>query len=323
MAGDDYGQVPKARPESGPQVAGGQSMKGRYFHNRVPASAPCEHRLETPDMSYLQAYNHLEQLKPNQPWLTELEFLHAVLAHLSMFHEETAKNTYSGATLHRLIVNVASPTKFQWLLNDTRYRHSVPRERLVLLPSGTTSNESLHHELNHWFRETVTRLQTIYVMCNSYTVVLGYSRRMLEGGDAQGHPDPETGILPVCQRSSHTIRPCITPCKGKAGQSEISRRAFSANIEMILPVRAWTKWCRNLAKPGAIPKKAALRVVQDGKRVRALTKSSKAVSASKTSTRKGKKLAPPLPKSAPTRRTPFRLRNVSPIIRPGLRSKRI
>ena len=156
-------------------------------------------RLETPDMSYLQAYNHLEQLKPNQPWLTELEFLHAVLAHLFMFHEETAKNTYSGATLHRLIVNVASPTKFQWLLNDTRYRHSVPRERLVLLPSGTTSNESLHHELNHWFRETVTRLQTIYVMCNSYTVVLGYSRRMLEGGDAQGHPDPETGILPVCQ----------------------------------------------------------------------------------------------------------------------------
>ena len=167
-------------------------------------------RLETPDMSYLQAYNHLEQLKPNQPWLTELEFLHAVLAHLSMFHEETAKNTYSGATLHRLIVNVASPTKFQWLLNDTRYRHSVPRERLVLLPSGTTSNESLHHELNHWFRETVTRLQTIYVMCNSYTVVLGYSRRMLEGGDAQGHPDPETGILPVCQ-DLHTQSGPVSP----------------------------------------------------------------------------------------------------------------
>ena len=98
---------------------------------------------------------------------------------------------------------------------------------------------------------------------------------------------------------------------------------FSANIQMILPVRAWAKWCRKLAKPGAIPKKAALRVVQDGKRVRALTKGSKAVSASKTSSRKGKKLAPPLPKSAPTRRTPFRLRNVSPVKRPGHRSERI
>lgn len=88
--------------------------------------------------------------------------------------------------------------------------NSVPRERLVLLPSGTTSNESLHHELNHWFRETVTRLQTIYVMCNSYTVVLGYSRRMLEGGDAQGHPDPETGILPVCQ-DLHTQSGPVSP----------------------------------------------------------------------------------------------------------------
>ena len=129
-------------------------------------------RLETPDMSYLQAYNHLEQLKPDQPWLSELEFLHAALAHLSMFHDETAKNTYSGATLHRLIINVASPIKFQWLLNDTRYRHSVPRERLVLLPSGTTSNESLHHELNHWFRETVTRLQAVYIIRSSCIVVL-------------------------------------------------------------------------------------------------------------------------------------------------------
>ena len=57
--------------------------------------------------------------------------------------------------MQRLIINMASQTKVQWLFNDTRYRHSVDRETLVLLPSGRTSNESLHHELNHWFRETV------------------------------------------------------------------------------------------------------------------------------------------------------------------------
>ena len=144
---------------------------------------------------------------------------------------------------------------------------------------------------------------------------------MLEGGDAQGHSRSETGILPV--RQDLRAQSLYHPLQRQAGQSEISRRAFSANIQMILPVRAWAEWCRKLAKPGAIPKKAALRVVQDGKRVRARTKGSKAVSASKTSSRKGKKLAPPLPKSAPTRRTPFRLRNVSPVIRPGRRSKRI
>ena len=116
-------------------------------------------RLELADMSHGQAFAHLEQIDPNQPWLTEVDFLGAVLAHVSLFSEELQKVTYSGVSLHRLIVNVASPAKTQWLLNDTRYRHSVDRRELVLLPSGTTSNESLHHELNHWFRETDTCMQ--------------------------------------------------------------------------------------------------------------------------------------------------------------------
>ncbi|CAE7525164.1 unnamed protein product [Symbiodinium natans] len=116
-------------------------------------------RLENPDMSAQEAYDHLKGVDPDQPWLTEVDFLQALLALLSIFYDEVQKVTFSGVTLHRLIINVASPAKVQWLLNDTRYRHSVDRESLVLLPSGTTSNESLHHELNHWFRETETWLQ--------------------------------------------------------------------------------------------------------------------------------------------------------------------
>ena len=116
-------------------------------------------RLEWPDMSSAQAYQVLEVIDADQPWLTEIEFLEAILAHLSIFWEEVQKVSYSGVTLHRLILNVASQSKVQWLLNDTRYRHSVERQSLVLLPSGTTSNESLHHELNHWFRETASCLE--------------------------------------------------------------------------------------------------------------------------------------------------------------------
>ena len=111
-------------------------------------------RLEAPDMSAPEASQHLETVDPDQPWLTEIGFLQAVLAHLSLFYDEVQKVTYAGVSLHRLILNMASRTKVQWLL----YRHSVERESLVLLPSGTTSIESLHHEINHWFRETVTWL---------------------------------------------------------------------------------------------------------------------------------------------------------------------
>jgi hypothetical protein len=33
-------------------------------------------------------------------------------------------------------------------------RHAMPSTRLLLLPSGTASNESLHREINTWFRQT-------------------------------------------------------------------------------------------------------------------------------------------------------------------------
>eukprot|EP00439_Symbiodinium_sp_Y106_P042488 s3195_g5.t1 len=117
-------------------------------------------RLEAPDMSAPEASQHLETVDPDQPWLTEIGFLQAVLAHLSLFYDEVQKVTYAGVSLHRLILNMASRTKVQWLL----YRHSVERESLVLLPSGTTSIESLHHEINHWFRETAALHKATLVM---------------------------------------------------------------------------------------------------------------------------------------------------------------
>ena len=107
-------------------------------------------------MSEIAARTLLETLDPDTPWLTEVDFLQALVAHFSFFREELRRVTFTGVSLHRLIVNVASPAKLQWLLNDTRYRHSVHRQELVLLPSGATSNESLHHEVNVWFRETAT-----------------------------------------------------------------------------------------------------------------------------------------------------------------------
>ena len=128
---------------------------GQALHASSADVRAVRQRLENPDMSTAHAYQHLEGIDPDQPWLAEIDFLEAVLAHLSQFFDEVQKTTFTGASLQRLIINMASQTKVQWLFNDTRYRHSVDRETLVLLPSGTTSNESLHHELNHWFRETV------------------------------------------------------------------------------------------------------------------------------------------------------------------------
>ena len=97
--------------------------------------------------------------------------------------------------MQRLIINMASQTKVQWLFNDTRYRHSVDRETLVLLPSGTTSNESLHHELNHWFRETVPWLHWLCV-CH-VRISICQTSLSYQGRHAQGYPGDEASSFPI------------------------------------------------------------------------------------------------------------------------------
>ena len=92
-------------------------------------------------------------LIPDSPWRTESQFLEAMAAICTLFQDELTKTTFSGPTLHRLLINLTSPVKIQWLFNDTRYRHACAPSQTPLLPSGTTSNEPLHHELNSWFHE--------------------------------------------------------------------------------------------------------------------------------------------------------------------------
>jgi hypothetical protein len=57
-------------------------------------------------------------------------------------------------TVCEILWCAAAAPRIEWYLNNTRQRHSMNVERLTLLPAGTTSNESLHAEINNWFRQT-------------------------------------------------------------------------------------------------------------------------------------------------------------------------
>ncbi|CAE7715294.1 unnamed protein product [Symbiodinium sp. CCMP2592] len=108
------------------------------------------------DMSEIEAKAVLGGKDPDVPYRTETQFLESMAAICSLFADEMTKTTFAGPTLHRLLVNLTTPAKIQWLFNDTRYRHACKMSQICLLPSGTTSNESLHHEINSWFREIVS-----------------------------------------------------------------------------------------------------------------------------------------------------------------------
>ena len=96
----------------------------------------------------------LNRMEADSPWLTGVHYMEAIGAVCSLYPQEVEKKSVTGRPLRQILLTAASPVKFQWLLNDTRYRHACSTRQLKLLPSGATSNESLHHELNYWFRET-------------------------------------------------------------------------------------------------------------------------------------------------------------------------
>ena len=77
---------------------------GQALHTSSADVRAMRQRLENRDMSMAHAYQHLEGIDPNQPWLTEIDFLDTVPAHLSLFFDEVQKTTFTGASLQRLII---------------------------------------------------------------------------------------------------------------------------------------------------------------------------------------------------------------------------
>ena len=60
----------------------------------------------------------------------------------------------SGKTIADLLHQAAAGDRAEWLFNNLRMRHLFSKAENILLPVGTTSNESLHAEINGWFRQT-------------------------------------------------------------------------------------------------------------------------------------------------------------------------
>ena len=87
------------------------------------------------------------------PFYTMRDFIEAVAALSSLYWDEIDRTSYAGGKkLYRILWCATSPVRLQWLFNNTRLRRQVDKSHLSLLGSGTSSNESLHAELNRWMR---------------------------------------------------------------------------------------------------------------------------------------------------------------------------
>jgi len=112
-------------------------------------------------MSPQRASSVLNHLEDDKPWSCRLDYIRALAAIAAAFPQEMAKKTYVlGRSVGHILWCAAAPEKVAWLFNALIVRRSLPNTWMTLLPSGTTSNESLHAELNRWWRNSPEQFPT-------------------------------------------------------------------------------------------------------------------------------------------------------------------
>ena len=74
--------------------------------------------------------------------------------------EEVSRPSGTGkGTVRDVIRNSCACDRVEWMLNLTRFMHVLSREDRILMPMGTTTNESLHAEMDSVFR----RVQSLHL----------------------------------------------------------------------------------------------------------------------------------------------------------------
>ncbi|CAE7414269.1 unnamed protein product [Symbiodinium microadriaticum] len=135
--------------------AWGKFFDGRNSPPLTAAEIKFRNQIEDRSMRQTEAVRLLEGLDPTTPFYSRTEWVQMLAAVVSV-HRQEADRLAPGPNrrIWQLLHTASAADRSEWYLNNIRLRHSFPRTYLNLLPAGTTSNESLHHEINSWFRET-------------------------------------------------------------------------------------------------------------------------------------------------------------------------
>ena len=102
-------------------------------------------------MGLPRAKRILDNLDGGQPLFCRITFIETLAALCAMFPNEVCRRvTGSNKEVKKVLWAASAPDRLEWLLNNLRVRHDMTPAQRALLPSGTSSNESLHAEINAW-----------------------------------------------------------------------------------------------------------------------------------------------------------------------------
>ena len=104
-------------------------------------------------MSDGEAAQILGRLDQDTPFLNRVDFIKSVAALCRIYKSEvTRKAAGPNKDINKILWAACAPDRLEWLMNNLRVRHAMTASYLWFLPSGTSSNEALHAEVNSWTR---------------------------------------------------------------------------------------------------------------------------------------------------------------------------
>lgn len=108
-------------------------------------------------MPLQEASQVLETIDCDKPLRDRREFIRSIAAVCARFTQEVARKAAGpNKEIFKILWAACASDRLEWLFNNLRVRCCVPKEHLHFLPSGTSSNEALHSEINAWSRSTNT-----------------------------------------------------------------------------------------------------------------------------------------------------------------------
>ena len=127
-------------------------------NNARPATAE-ENRyrgyIEDLTMRDEEARRIIDSLDYDKPWYLRIEWIRALAALANVYRQDMQRMCPGpNRRIGQLLLSAAAPERCEWYFNNIRVRHNMHVGKLTLFPVGTTSNESLHFEVNRWFKET-------------------------------------------------------------------------------------------------------------------------------------------------------------------------
>ncbi len=268
---------------------------GPFFSGEETHASAEERRvieaIKAGSMSLVRARRILESMDGDTPFYSRIGFCECLAAIVALYPSEVGKMTATGKVLRHLMWNAAQPSKVEWLLNGTRYRHTAPRRIVSLLPSGATSNESLHAEVNRWFDQSQSM--------HKATLVL------------------KLHILRLAKLLSHN-QSMYRPASKQMDQSVVLARRLGT--VKLWTATSWKAWCRAFTSQRGRVLKSHGPLNAQVATERASLRAWKRPAAAKAILRRpagSTPLAPKRAKGVPSKRTPFTLKRKGRVLQWG------